>query len=191
MRPIPPEKLANWPSNSEAPPEIVPPTLPDGHSTHWGLAGSQENSKFYGHLVHLVLEGAGDQQDSVEKYPGLFRVLQCGSGSSPRSAYGHSSGLPQCNDGIWSRQRPTSILGYTGGSSCFTSGIRSRTASMASCPAFRASASNWVGSLGDLSVFSYFRAVFSRLITAHRWTDGFHPATDNVGGTVDESPVIV
>ena len=45
--------------------------------------------------------------------------------------------------------------------------------------------------LGDLSVFSYFRAVFSRLITTHHWTDRFHPATDNVGGTINESSVIV
>ena len=45
--------------------------------------------------------------------------------------------------------------------------------------------------LGDLSVFSYFRAVFSRLITAHRWTDRLHPVTDNVGGTINESSVIV
>ena len=45
--------------------------------------------------------------------------------------------------------------------------------------------------LGDLSVFSYFRAIFSHLITAHRWTDGLHPATDNVGGTINESSVIV
>ena len=45
--------------------------------------------------------------------------------------------------------------------------------------------------LGDLSVFSYFRTVFSHLITAHRWTDGLHPATDNVGGTINESSVVV
>ena len=45
--------------------------------------------------------------------------------------------------------------------------------------------------LGDLSVFSYFRAVFSHLITTYRWTDGLHPAMDNVGGTINESSVVV
>ena len=45
--------------------------------------------------------------------------------------------------------------------------------------------------LGDLSVFSYFCTVFSRLTTTHRWTDRLHPATDNIGGTINESSVIM
>ena len=43
--------------------------------------------------------------------------------------------------------------------------------------------------LGDLSVFSYFGNVFSRLIAGHCWTDGFNPATASIGCTVDESLV--
>ena len=42
--------------------------------------------------------------------------------------------------------------------------------------------------LGDLSVF---RATLARLIAGHCWTDGFNPVTESVGGTVDESPVII
>ena len=42
--------------------------------------------------------------------------------------------------------------------------------------------------LGDLGVS---RATFARLIAGHCWTDGFNPATDSVGGTIDESSVMI
>ena len=50
-------------------------------------------------------EGAGDRQDSVEKYSGPVQDLQRGSGSSLRFEHEHSAGLPQCYDRICSRRR--------------------------------------------------------------------------------------
>ena len=44
----------------------------------------------------------------------------------------------------------------------------------------------WV--LGDLGALC---ATFARLIAGHGWTDGFNPVTDSIGGTVDESPVLI
>ena len=44
----------------------------------------------------------------------------------------------------------------------------------------------WV--LGDLGAL---RATFACLIAGHGWTDRFNPATDSVGGTIDESLVII
>ena len=66
----------------------------------------------------------------------------------------------------------TSILGYTGGSLCSTSGMRLRTASMASCPAFCVSASNWVGSLVTLGSFPTSVTSFPISVPAIAgWTD--------------------
>ena len=42
--------------------------------------------------------------------------------------------------------------------------------------------------IGDLGVF---HATFAHLIAGHCWMDGFNPATDSIGGTVDESPVVI
>ena len=42
--------------------------------------------------------------------------------------------------------------------------------------------------LGDRGVF---HATFARLIAGHCRMDGFNPATDSVGGTVDKSPVVI
>ena len=137
-----------------------------------------------------MLEGAGDQQDSVEKYPGLFGSCNVGPDQvrdlgmnilqgflSVMTGYGQGRGY--INLGVYRRefllnlryQIENSVYGILPGLS---------------------RVSKQLGRVvGDLSVFSYFRAIFSRLITAHRWTDGLHPATYNVGGTINESSVVV
>ena len=82
----------------------------------------------------------------------------------------------------------TSILGYTGGSLSSTLRYKVENGVYGILPSLSRVSKQLGRVLGDLGVF---RATFACLIAGHCWTDGFNPATDSVGGTVDESPVVI